>query len=541
MADITNQYIQVYLTYSELFGDKKPKQEIEALINNAPFLGLLISLSVMSFADEQEKEHIKKEFYDYLIQQAAKNGVHYDPWELLNDRCVYSSQGILATWKWLLAYGDKTKESLTRNTTHGINIIILLQAAIADYLYEENSAEDSTIIYEIFKNSKFNSRDNFFSMLVRTKNIFLDLARQKELFNPQEYVDFNTDFEMYYGYPIEDYLVAINGLMALYLKSYENGTTLTDLELVFSKTKNQKLFIEIIEPLCFSLEEGRHWALSAIQNPWDFRLFKEKPLLKLEENKILPVSMNYLLDQLYLSLYWKIRRCYPRQDLNFIRFYGRPFEIYIQNLLKDATDKAKLKYSFIKEFPYDRGQRRSPEAFLLLGDKLLVIEGKAKSVTESSAIDGDPDSIEKDFERLIVDPYIQVISRLSEIREKIRDPIDLSKIKSYYIIIVNQNDFPHLKPFEDRMFEMIDAQKQLPIKYFCHFEVEEFEQLCLLIGLTNKKPIFKILDQHIQSCPYLGFKNFLHAFHYRVKWSENMRDAARELIDYSLRKLFEPE
>lgn len=273
-----------------------------------------------------------------------------------------------------------------------------------------------------------------------------------------------------------------------------------------------------------------------MDNPWDFQLFRERPFLKIEEDIIIPVSKDYLLDQIYQSMYWKIRRCYPAEDENFIRFYGKVFEVYIQNMGKEASNKAKLKYSFINEYKYNRGSR-SPDAFLMLGDKLLVIECKGKSVTETSKVKGEPSSIEKDFQRLVVDPYNQVIMRLLEIKEQTNEPIDLSKIKGYYIIIINHSNFPHLALYEDRKVKMINSEERLPLKYFDHFEIEEFELLCSLIGRTNRKPIFRVLDQHFEFCPGLEFKNFLHTYHYPVRLSENIRKNAREIIDYSLRRL----
>ena len=399
-----DKFIKVYLTHSELFGVKKARPDLERMINGVSLLGMFEALSVLSFSSKTDRSTMQADFIAYIKSFGENLGIEYDPQPLLMDRILFTNQGTLATWKWLLAFGDASKIDRRIEIKRGVNLAILLQAAIADYLYEEENEDEKLIIYEIFQNSLFNTHNNLFSMLGRTKIIMSDIARDEGLYNAGEYIDFNSDFQTHYGYTIEDYLIAISGLISLY-QSTSFSSTLTDISSVFSRTEFCDLITEIIQPLCFSFEEGKTWALKAMDNSWDFRLFSRKPFLRLNENLIIPVSLQYLSDQLFSSLYWKIRNCYPGNDSKFIRFFGRPFEIYLQNLLSDASNSSNIRYCLIPEFSYNNGQSRSPDAMLKLGDKLLVIEGKAKGVTEPSAIYGDPKKIETDFNRLVHDPY----------------------------------------------------------------------------------------------------------------------------------------
>jgi len=533
-----DKFIKVYLTHSELFGVKKARSELERMINSVPLLGMFEALSVLSFSSSTDRATTQANFIEYIKSFGDNSGIEYDPQPLLIDRIICTNQGTLATWKWLLAFGDASKIGHRIEIQRGINLAILVQAAIADYLYEEENEDEKLIIFEIFQNSLFNTHDNIFSMLGRTKMIMSDIARDEALFNAGEYINFNSDFETHYGYTIEDYLIAISGLLSLF-QSTSLSSTLTDINSVFSRTEFCDLITEIIEPLCFSFEEGKTWALTAMDNSWDFRLFSAKPFLRFNENLIIPVSLQYLGDQLFSSLYWKIRRCYPGHDSNFIRFFGRPFEIYLQNLLNDASNSSNLRYEFIPEFSYNNGQSKSPDAMLKLGNKLLVIEGKAKGVTEPSAIYGDPKTIETDFNRLVCEPYNQVINRLIEIRNDTTPPDDLLGVNEFYIIVVNQNDFPHLPTFEDRVRATMLEEKRVKIKYYCHFDIEEFEQLCYLIGRSAKKPIFRILDNHYRDYPNVNFKNFLFTAHHPVKRPKKTKRAAQEFIECGLRRLFQ--
>ncbi len=537
MPYTVDKFIKVYLTHSELFGTKIPRVSLEETLRGITFLGMFEALSVMSFAGPDDREIIGANFREFAHSYAQDMGVELDVQPLLTERRIYTPQGTLATWKWIFAFCDVAKQNQKIELIRGINLAVLLQAAIADYLYEEENEE--LIIYEIFQNSVFNTHANIVSMIGRTKIIISDLSKNVQLFDPNEYLDFNSDFEAHYGYTIEDYLAAVSGLLSLYLSTNSFQTTLTDINAVFSRTEFCDLINDIIEPLCFSFEEGKQWAIESLENPWDFRLFREKPFYQQEKSLIIPVSLHYLSDQLFSSLYWKIRRCYSKQDTNFIRFFGRPYEIYIQKLLAEASNNSRTKYTIVPEFTYSNGQNRSPDGMLILGQKLLVIEGKAKGVSELSAIDGDPNAVEKDFAKLVADPYNQVVRRLVEIANDPKSPTALHTIKEVYIIVVNQNDFPHIPPFEERIRANIAEEDRINISYYSHFDIEEFEHLCYLIGRPVKKQIFRILDNHHKFYPDLSFKNFLFGAHLPVKRPEYLNVAAREFIDRSSNRFFQ--
>lgn len=212
MPDTVDKFIKVYLTHSELFGVKKARSELERMINSVPLLGMFEALSVLSFSSSTDRATTQANFIEYIKSFGDNSGIEYDPQPLLIDRIICTNQGTLATWKWLLAFGDASKIGHRIEIQRGINLAILVQAAIADYLYEEENEDEKLIIFEIFQNSLFNTHDNIFSMLGRTKMIMSDIARDEALFNAGEYINFNSDFETHYGYTIEDYLIAISGL-----------------------------------------------------------------------------------------------------------------------------------------------------------------------------------------------------------------------------------------------------------------------------------------------------------------------------------------
>ena len=212
-------------------------------------------------------------------------------------------------------------------------------------------------------------------------------------------------------------------------------------------------------------------------------------------------------------------------------------EIYIQQLLENAAASSELDYEFIPEFKYDKNQRSSPDAMLRLGNKLLAVECKAKGVTDLSAIDGNPDSIEKDFNRLVIDPYEQLIKRLKELKLG-KSIYDFSNVNSYYLVTVNQKDFPHVKPYEDRIINRASNEDQLSVKYFGHCDIGEIELLAYLIGRPGKKLIFNILDNHHKLEPYQSLKNFLFGSSLPLRKPKYIIDATNEFTDSCKNTLF---
>jgi len=535
MTNRFDKFIKVYLTYSEIIGNKLDRNKLETFIESLPLSSILLILCEMSFAGQNNRK-IREIFTAYVNTLSRQFGLSYE--SLLTDRYLYTNQGSLTCWKWLLCYGNHNKLYYPITWDEGINKAILLQIAVADYLYEPAQEED--VIFEIIRNIIFNTRDNLASMIGRTKKIYIDIAKNNKLFNQLEYVDFNSDFIKSYGYSIEEYLTAVFGLLALYVSSDIGSFPLTDLKLAFGNTHYNNIVDTIVNPLCFTFAEGKTWSQQTIESPWNFSLFRQKPILKLDDNRIIPVSYEFLSNQLFSSLYWKIRQCYSSSDDKFQRFFGRPLEIYIQQLLQNAAESSGLDYEFIPEFKYDKNQRSSPDAMLRLGNKLLAVECKAKGVTDLSSIDGKPDSIEYDYNRLINDPYEQLIKRLKELKAG-KSTYDFSNVNSYYLLTVNQKDFPHVKPYEDKIINRISNEDQLSIKYFGHCDIEEIELLAYLIGRPGNKPIFNILDNHHKLEPYQSLKNFLFTSSLPMGKPKYVIDATDEFVHSCISTLFPRE
>lgn len=314
----------------------------------------------------------------------------------------------------------------------------------------------------------------------------------------------------------------------------------TYLNTTFKNTALYSKAEDILKSLCFNFEEGKEWAKNCFESPWDYKLFQRKPLFIMDSGVYIAISKSYLVKQIFASLYWNIRNCYPNENTNFLRFFGRPFEIYLTELIRKASEKSGLPYEFLPQFEYGtkRFKKKSPEVILKLGNKLLAIEGKAKSMTEKSIIDGEPSAIDKDFEKLVMQPFRQLHNRLLELFNG-ESQYDFSDIKEIHLISVSQiGGFPTIKPFESKMSSYIETNSKLPISTYCHMDIEEFEVLCNLIGRNARKPIFRILENKQKNHPYIPFKNFLLISSLPCNRPEFLSVFAKEFLEELKRLLF---
>lgn len=88
-------------------------------------------------------------------------------------------------------------------------------------------------------------------------------------------------------------------------------------------------------------------------------------------------------------------------------------------------------------------------------------------MTEGSLIEGSQAAIEKDFLKLIIQPFKQLCDRLSELFRG-ESTYDFSGVDEIHLVVVNLFDFPTLKPMENKLKDYIksiinDSPKEGPL------------------------------------------------------------------------------
>ncbi len=537
--------VKVIATYSELFGGKLPKEHIIKLIDNMPLLSSFILLSQIS-TDDFEEDTLKKLFkemytnmisnnlteqgYPKKIMEGVSQNLINKFEEIIEKNVVFSNQSILQLWKWILAYGDPNKIGDFQGTPESVNSTLYLSLSINDYLYTGDGEISEELFVELYNNAIFNNVDHIYHTLCRTMLVYTEIASNKDLYEPNEFLDINKDFLDSYGYTIKEYISVIFALMSVFRKPKNLGDEwLRNIDELFKDFNIEEPAKEIVLSLMTDFNSISQWAKEEIDSTWNFIELTKKPLLRVDENKFLPFSTNLVYEQLFTNLFFKVRNCYPAKDESFFTFYGKPFERYTQKLAEHSVNQSKLPYQFVDEFRYGKDKsKHSPDIMIRLGDKLLAVEVKSYKLPLASITKATKDSVKSDMNKMVIKPIKQLHDRLKEIRQE-NHPV-LNGVNEIYLMVITQGHFPTIEYFETMIEKEIMDYMEFPIKGYFHLDIEEFESFCQL--MERRRPIFRVLDNKYKNVNrYQRFKNFFFDNGYHLKHNKLFNENFEKFID----------
>ncbi|MFC8689551.1 hypothetical protein [Brevibacillus porteri] len=523
-------YYGVYETFSNLFGYMPSQEQLVHYIQAVPLGGVLNVLSQITALPMNDKD-TKNQFMRFLEGMFPKQHIT-NP--ISESDVIYSKQGLLAVWKWLLAHGNLAHLEKEVVIEDGTNMVLFINLIVSDYLHDDR-VDKNNIKYELFSNAVFNTETEVGSSLARSILIFDLISSNPQNFHQNDYIDIHTPFQQTYGYSIKEYLSVIFALFAGFSKRANDGISRnwarpSD---YFRDSPLAGIADSIIDELSMSFEEAREWSLSTIDQPWDYTKFRQKPILKLTNGNFFPINLQFLHEKVFSELYFKIRLAFPANNTQIISFYGKCFEKYVEILAEHSASESRIPYRFVPEFPYDINSKRSPDALVRLDNSMLAIEAKVYRLKMDSLIGGidSIDVIEEDIERMAIKSIKQLHDRVKELIDRHHEAFD--GIEKLYLISVTFGEFPSLKPFELKINEELQQYFKIPIEYHFHLDIEEFEILMELISRVKAKPVFRYLrTKNLQeSTKYMPLKNYLLRGSFRPKRSIYIQNQLNDILD----------
>lgn len=532
---------KTFITHRELFGFQHEREEIINFIRLMPAKKCLCMISQLNALPNNlyEIPQIREGFLSFLESRARSRGKDYaiDYFKAkMEGKVLYSKQGLMATSKWILAYGDFENEEDVHSVKVIISVIYLCMM-VSDNIGAFNK---ENLAYDLVRNAQFNHEGDWAAELIRTLYIFTEIACNKNLYSEDEYIDFNADFKNYYGYSIWQYSSIVFGLYTIFSNNTGkiNFNCFVQLNDKFVKTGLNDIANRITSQMTMTLDEAKSWAFQTLNEDWDYTLFWERPLLTLDGISVIPIFYRTLYANFFVSLKIKIEKCYAHDDeakRKFLSFIGKPFEQYICHLLQYSIKES----SAIKLTPeFNYSNKKSPDALLNFGKrKLLAFEAKAMYMRKNSIFFSDIQPVKEEINRLIVNPLSQLHDRLDELI-KPNTWIDLTKIKEIYLITVSIGGIPSNPLIRQEINTRVESKITLTlIKGFYYLNIEEFELLCSLIEKPPKgRSIFNILDSIMISD--MNFYNYVIINYKNNKRSRFIIDKQQEIFD-ELRATFD--
>lgn len=504
--------VEIFATYSDLFGEVYEKERLKDVIHDLPLGGMINVLSKLS-GDETNEKIIRSEFIAFLRDNITNSELIIQKVEGMK---LHTPQGLLTLWKWFLSYGDWSKlNDFFRDTNRSISTSLYLHLIVGDYLYKQSDEDDEDeILYEMFSNLNFNSHEDIASALARACVIYDEIAKNEGNFSNREYIDINAAFQEKYNYSIKEYLACLFSIFSSFEAAKNDMTKSSALSMDYFTQFIDNVKIDIIiSELSVDKETAKKWAAENIENSWNYQLFKEKPLIKLDNGYYLPFSLKLLRQQIFSQFFFKIRECFPSDSEQIISFIGRCFEKYVDLITEEAVSLSHIDYRPFPEFTF--GNNKSPDYMIRLGKKLLAVEVKNRRLKLDSIINRNQETIQSDMKNMIESPILQVCKCVKKLLE--RNHVSVVGIEEIYLVVVTQGSIATLPNFIKDIEERVFGGFEIPVKSIYHFDIEEYEYLLAIIGKRGARPIFRILDNKTKLAPYISFKNYLHKRFYSKK------------------------
>lgn len=496
-------HMKTYCSYSEIFGKKASLEEVKKDIRRVNLDDALQILSMFSSLNQSSMEFLKSKLIPF-----AKNQ------EFINDLEAFDVSNLLYAMKWYIAYGTRNPYYNFENDFDKPFNVFLTLLKITDYMIENiDTYEDVEDI--VFKGLLFHRNTELDRSLLRQHIMFEELARDEKRFEKNEYIDIHQVFELKFGYTIAEYVAIALSLNSncisgcSYRDIIEEANWNINPSAFFDRVSIKEKALAICHDLCVDPLTLRDWARETINNPYDLEPFLVRPLFSRGNECFLssPGNMNAII---FDGLFFKIRSCFDKTDTSFFDFFGRLFELYVSDLLKNSTKESKISgYQFIDEFSYGGDlSKRSSDAYIKLGNSLLIVECKSGRIRKETKIEADKKIAKEDFKKYVTKPITQANKAYSEITKE--TPNKFMGVKKVFILSVSYQSFPHIPKFNDILHDA-NWRRDLNcnVKQIDYIGLIEIEILAYIIENFDIT-VFKFLTTKINNEEFVPYPNYFY-------------------------------
>ena len=301
--------------------------------------------------------------------------------------------------------------------------------------------------------------------------------------------------------------------------------------------------------MCSDYEKVQKRVSGLAAQVWNFEPLYRTPFIKIGDWQF-AFSETTIIYQMWEGLYWDIRFSIGEDGETFMTRFGKPFEHYIQEITCAAAKNAEEKYSvlFQNEFPYMyKGESKaSSDCYFRIGNVLIAVEAKAKSPHSDTLTGVSREAINTEVNELMVDPVIQVLTRLNEINSDDNN-IPEETLKFFFGVeqtIILSVSMEKVQPIGELLFDF-DAQVKQHLSHtnvvcYHNISVEDYEVVCNLIeNCPDELPTILTSwykDQRVDKRSAVVLVNYLSSYGKQYVCSQYISDLfARSLSEISLR------
>lgn len=448
---------------------------------------------------------LKKEFGDIVLSSSTEM---FSDYRLMKNRHIIALQPMLILAKHIILCADEgmdTEENFTVSKDD-YKTVIKLALKVAEKISERDS-EKFDVSNFLYGTYHINNDHNVANEFARSYYILEKIGKKSEDFPEDiraEYKDYWTAFKERYGYSMTEFLYSLFWeLRKYYARDYylTYSSSWEDIGAIYKESAMRLIAPMVIRNQAGTLAEYKEWCESSIDEMWDFKGFLEKPFIKTPAGKTLSLSELTLKNSFFENLFWNIRNCFPRTESRIMSFYGRLFEMYIQDQI-EAIANGQKKYLYIREFRYGKGGgNKSSDAYLRIDNKLLAIEAKGFSVLFDCIVN---QNVNSNLDKLFIKPVLQA-DRAFDDNKSIED---FNSVTDLYVLSVTMDSINAVPDYYEHCKNDIEKRKRSTcLKKFYNINIEELEMLLFMV--EKQYDIFELLDQYFAEKYMMPLSNYI--------------------------------
>ena len=370
------------------------------------------------------------------------------------------------------------------------------------------------------------------NLLVRSEEF---LRRLQEVSSD---IDMNETFFRATGLALRDYQYLIFSTVVLPLSF--SPEEIPEGKVLFINTKPSDtltpLYDKLLQRVCLSIDELAVKAKKTQSLPNEFRLWRQYPLVKTDENEVFCVDIDFLLEKLQTGVFWIIRDQLDKENKSnkIFDLWGEVFEGYAASIIERgiSAQTESMERCFARP-QYDRkGKIECTDIAICSEETLILLECKTSVLSASAKFSGNFSKLYEELKKKIIEGEepkkpkglkqlwnaIQSLgNRNTEDRYGIKE-VDISKVKRIYpVLILSDRIFSCLNMnwFLDSEFQRMVKRENLQN----HLEIMPLTVLTI-IDLEFLEPYLSDIPFHIhldkwiaqfQREPHLGFNAYLYS------------------------------
>lgn len=535
--------------YSEVFGHEMDTVEFENMLSKIGCQKAIAILSRFSSLHNSVCSHVLEAiqldlklrvFHSGHIRELGGNWIIYNQF-----KTIMCPQSIFLLEKLALIYCP-VEEQLSPIIPNDLLLMMDALLAINDMLPKDDvDGHETEYLYLTLYHNTHRIIKN---QIARAFYIFSTIAKRD-----QETIDFLNRYEEKNGFSVEDRLAVLFSFLAYTIPQFTVEGMFAKLPCIkaegFDAKQLAPVYKKIMRNMCSNYEKIHNRVSELAAQVWDFEPLYRTPFIKIGDLQF-ALSETTIIYQMWEGLYWDIRFSIGEAGKTFMTRFGKPFEHYIQEITRAAVKNTEEKSSvlFQNEFSYMyKGESKaSSDCYFRIGNVLIAVEAKAKSPHSDTLTGVSREAINTEVNELMVDPVIQVLTRLNEI-DSDDNNIPEETLKFFCGVeqtIILSVSMEKVQPIGELLFDF-DAQVKQHLSHtnvvcYHNISVEDYEVVCNLIeNCPDELPTILTSwykDQRVDKRSAVVLVNYLSSYGKQYVCSHYISDLfARSLSEISLR------